>query len=203
MQLEYDIRDDKTAVITRIPQPEAVIVLPSFVEGCPVTEIGTDVISLGKKSIAREIVLPETLIKISERAFTDLRYLKSSPPRRFERNCRLRHLYLSRSDRALHPRLRGDFLDNVLSATCMNTPELISSTTSLCCVKKDSQAEKYAKSRKSFIATYDGIQRQMHFRAICRFHVMIPVIIFFLYPCYSFESRRIHRTRRHPVFRFP
>ena len=76
MQLEYDIRDDKTAVITRIPQPEAVIVLPSFVEGCPVTEIGTDVISLGKKSIAREIVLPETLIKISERAFTDLRYLK-------------------------------------------------------------------------------------------------------------------------------
>ena len=76
MQLEYDIWDDKTAVITRIPQPEAVIVLPSFVEGCPVTEIGTDVISLGKKSIAREIVLPETLIKISERAFTDLRYLK-------------------------------------------------------------------------------------------------------------------------------
>ncbi len=51
MQLEYDIRDDKTAVITRIPQPEAVIVLPSFVEGCPVTEIGTDVISLGKNPL--------------------------------------------------------------------------------------------------------------------------------------------------------
>lgn len=110
MQLEYDIRDDKTAVITRIPQPEAVIVLPSFVEGCPVTEIGTDVISLGKKSIAREIVLPETLIKISERAFTDLRYLKKlSLPAGLKEIADFGIFYLSRSDRALHPRLRGDF----------------------------------------------------------------------------------------------
>lgn len=76
MKLEYYINDDKTAVITRIPEPEAVIVLPSVIEGCPVTEIGTEVISLGKKSIAREIILPETLTRISERAFSDLRYLK-------------------------------------------------------------------------------------------------------------------------------
>ncbi len=75
MKLEYMIKDG-SAVITRIPEPETVMTLPSVIEGCPVTEIGTDVISLGKKSIAREIILPETLIRISERAFSDLRYLK-------------------------------------------------------------------------------------------------------------------------------
>lgn len=76
MKLEYDIRDDATAIITGIPEPEAVIILPSAIESCPVTEIGTDVISLGKKSIAREIILPDTLKKIAQRAFSDLRYLK-------------------------------------------------------------------------------------------------------------------------------
>lgn len=76
MKLEYVIREDATAVITGIPEPEAVMVLPSSIENCLVTEIGTDVISLGKKSIAREIILPETVVKISERAFNDLRYLK-------------------------------------------------------------------------------------------------------------------------------
>lgn len=76
MKLDYLIREDGTAVITGIPEPEAVMTLPASIEGCPVAEIGTDIISLGKKSIAREITLPETVGKIAEKAFCDLRYLK-------------------------------------------------------------------------------------------------------------------------------
>ncbi len=76
MKINYQVKDDLTAVITGIPEPEAVMVLPQLLDGFPVTEIGSDIIPLGIKSVAREIILPPTVKKIGTRAFNDLRYLK-------------------------------------------------------------------------------------------------------------------------------
>lgn len=76
MQFEYMQKDNHTAVLTAIPQPEATISLPTQIGDFTITEIGTDVIPLGVKSIAREIILPDTITVIGRRAFNDLRYLK-------------------------------------------------------------------------------------------------------------------------------
>ncbi len=76
MKINYQIKSDNTVIITGIPEPEAVMILPELLDDCPVTEIGSDVIPLGVKSVAREIVLPPTIKKIGSRAFNDLRYLK-------------------------------------------------------------------------------------------------------------------------------
>ena len=76
MKINYEIKEDNTVIITGLPEPEAIMVLPESLENRPVTEIGEDFIPLGVKSIAREIVLPATVKKIGVRAFNDLRYLK-------------------------------------------------------------------------------------------------------------------------------
>lgn len=76
MNLDYIIREDGSAVITKISEPCAVMELPASIDGHPVVEVGTDIIPMGKKSIAREIRLPNTLIRIAPHAFNDLRYLK-------------------------------------------------------------------------------------------------------------------------------
>lgn len=76
MKIDYAIKKDHTAVITGIPEPEAVMMLPELLDDFPVTEIGPDIIPMGTKSIAREIILPPTVKSIGSRAFNDLRYLK-------------------------------------------------------------------------------------------------------------------------------
>lgn len=72
----YEKKDDGTAVVTKIQTPEPVMTFPESVGGCPIAEIGTDVIPLGVRSIPREIRLPSSLKRIGTYAFNDLRYLK-------------------------------------------------------------------------------------------------------------------------------
>ena len=76
MKFEYRINPQGCAALTSIPDPESVIHIPDTLGGCPVTEIGSDIIPMGVKSVAREIILPDTVTRIGVRAFNDLRYLK-------------------------------------------------------------------------------------------------------------------------------
>lgn len=75
MNMTYQLKDDGTAILTKIPQPEAAIFLPSSIDGHTITEIGSDIIPPGVKSRVREIHLPSTVTTISNKAFNDLRYL--------------------------------------------------------------------------------------------------------------------------------
>ncbi len=72
----YKKKEEGTAVITKIEKPESKMVIPAYLDGCAVTEIGSDIIPAGVKSVPREIELPPSLIKIGSYAFQDLRYLK-------------------------------------------------------------------------------------------------------------------------------
>lgn len=76
MKFEYLISESGCASLLSIPEPRAEILIPDTLGGCPVTEIGSDVIPMGVKSIAREIIVPDTVTRIGARAFNDLRYLK-------------------------------------------------------------------------------------------------------------------------------
>lgn len=76
MKFEYQINPQDCAVLTSIPNPESIIHIPDTLGSCPVAEIGSDIIPMGVKSIAREIILPDTVTRIGVRAFNDLRYLR-------------------------------------------------------------------------------------------------------------------------------
>lgn len=76
MKFEYRINPQGCAALTSIPNPESVIHIPDTLGSCPVAEIGSDIIPMGVKSVAREIILPDTVTRIGVRAFNDLRYLK-------------------------------------------------------------------------------------------------------------------------------
>lgn len=76
MKFEYQMQPQSRAILTSIPDPEPVIHIPDTLDSFPVTEIGSDIIPMGVKSIACEIILPDTVTRIGARAFHDLRYLK-------------------------------------------------------------------------------------------------------------------------------
>lgn len=76
IEFEYQCKEDGSLKLTAIPKPEPVIEIPPAIDGHQITEIGTDFIPFGVKSIVREIILPDTVKVIDTKAFHDLRYLK-------------------------------------------------------------------------------------------------------------------------------
>lgn len=76
MNIEYRLKDDGTAAVTKIAKPEALVEIPAEIDGHTVTELDSDFIPFGVKTTVREIILPETIRKIGTRAFNDMRYLK-------------------------------------------------------------------------------------------------------------------------------
>ena len=77
MKFHHMTKCDGTVILTHITEPDPLIRIPPFIDDRPVTEIGTDLIQLGVRTIPREIILPHTLKKIQRKAFYDLRYLKA------------------------------------------------------------------------------------------------------------------------------
>lgn len=77
MNFEFIVKEDNTATITKVIEPEAFIIIPSILEGHVVNEIGEDIIPMGSKTTVQNIILPQTIEKIGIKAFNDLRYLKT------------------------------------------------------------------------------------------------------------------------------
>lgn len=77
MKFEFKVKEDGTAVLTNIADPEPFIIIPAELEGHVVNEIGTDVIPKGYKTTVQNIILPQTIEKIGPHAFETLHYLKT------------------------------------------------------------------------------------------------------------------------------
>ena len=77
MNFEFKVKEDGTAVLTKIAEPEPFIIIPAMLEGHVVNEIGTDVIPMGVKTTVQNIILPQTIEKIGPHAFETLHYLKT------------------------------------------------------------------------------------------------------------------------------
>jgi len=76
MEIEYIIKEDGSAAITKIPEPESILQIPQVLDGHRVTELCEDFIPFGVKSRVRQVHLPESVEKIGSRAFRDMRWLK-------------------------------------------------------------------------------------------------------------------------------
>lgn len=76
MTFDYTMNEDNTITLTEILAPQAVIEIPSMVDGYVVNRLGNNMVKPGQKSIPREILLPSTLETIESYAFNDMRYLK-------------------------------------------------------------------------------------------------------------------------------
>lgn len=77
MNFEFIVKEDGTATVTRITDPEAFIIIPAELEGHVVNEIGTDIIPKGFKTRVQNVILPQTIEKIGPHAFDALHYLKT------------------------------------------------------------------------------------------------------------------------------
>ena len=77
MNFEYIVKENGKATITKINEPESFIIIPALIDDYIVDELGENIVPMGTKSVVQNIILPQSVKKIGNHCFDDLRYLKT------------------------------------------------------------------------------------------------------------------------------